>query len=107
MLLTGLSDFDLGAFRQSRSKKAPSRFQRGLGPLMSEFEAERGWRIATRISSNSFGRSSCRRRFRRSGGGASGYSLGDFGDGFEKYLVAFITLVLLSFAVWRFFRNRS
>ncbi|MFY9784394.1 MAG: hypothetical protein WA445_01795 [Pseudolabrys sp.] len=32
---------------------------------------------------------------------------GDFGDGFEKYLVAFITLVLLSFAVWRFFRNRS
>jgi hypothetical protein len=28
---------------------------------------------------------------------------GDFGDGFEKYLVALITLVLLSFAVWRFF----
>ncbi|MGB7772501.1 MAG: hypothetical protein WBL43_11780 [Pseudolabrys sp.] len=32
---------------------------------------------------------------------------GDFGDGFEKYLVAFITLVLLSFAMWRFFLNRS
>jgi hypothetical protein len=106
MLLTGLSDFDLGAFRQSRSKKAPSRFQRGLGPLMSEFEAERGWRIATRISSNSFGRP-CRRRFRRSGGSQVVIPYGDFGDGFEKYLVAFITLVLLSFAVWRFFRNRS
>ncbi|MGA7184475.1 MAG: hypothetical protein WBY67_14445 [Pseudolabrys sp.] len=74
---------------------------------MSEFEAERGWRIATRISSNSFGRSSCRRRFRRSGGAQVVIPYGDFGDGFEKYLVAFITLVLLNFAMWRFFRNRS
>jgi len=32
---------------------------------------------------------------------------GDFGDGFEKYLIAVISFVLLCFAVWRFFRNRS
>jgi hypothetical protein len=32
---------------------------------------------------------------------------GDFGDGFEKYLVAGIAFVLLCVAVWRFFRNRS
>jgi len=32
---------------------------------------------------------------------------GDFGDGFEKYLVAVIAFVLLCVAVWRFFRNRS
>ena len=32
---------------------------------------------------------------------------GDFGDGFEKYLIAVIAFVLLCFAVWRFFRNRS
>jgi hypothetical protein len=31
---------------------------------------------------------------------------GDFGDGFEKYLVAGIAFVLLCVAVWRFFRNR-
>jgi hypothetical protein len=32
---------------------------------------------------------------------------GDFGDGFEKYLVAGIAFVLLCVAVWRFFRNRD
>ncbi len=32
---------------------------------------------------------------------------GDFGDGFEKYLIVVISFVLLCFAVWRFFRNRS
>jgi len=32
---------------------------------------------------------------------------GDYGDGFEKYLVAVIAFVLLCVAVWRFFRNRS
>ena len=32
---------------------------------------------------------------------------GDLDGGFEKYLVAVITFVLLCFAVWRFFRNRS
>jgi len=32
---------------------------------------------------------------------------GDFGGGFEKYLVATITFVLLCFAVWQFFRNRK
>jgi hypothetical protein len=31
---------------------------------------------------------------------------GDFGDGFERYLVASIAFVLLCVAVWRFFRNR-
>jgi hypothetical protein len=31
---------------------------------------------------------------------------GDFGDSFEKYLVAGIAFVLLCVAVWRFFRNR-
>jgi hypothetical protein len=30
---------------------------------------------------------------------------GDFGDGFEKYLVASIAFVLLCVAVWRFFRK--
>ena len=32
---------------------------------------------------------------------------GDYGDGFEKYLVAGIAFVLLCVAVWRFFRNRD
>ena len=32
---------------------------------------------------------------------------GDFGDGFEKYLVAAIAFVLLCVAVLRFFRNRD
>jgi hypothetical protein len=32
---------------------------------------------------------------------------GDFGDGFETYLIAVITFVLLCFAIWRFYRNRS
>jgi len=32
---------------------------------------------------------------------------GDYGDGFEKYLVAGIAFVLLCVAVWRFFRNRE
>jgi hypothetical protein len=32
---------------------------------------------------------------------------GNFGDGFEKYLVATITFVLLCFAAWRFFRSRG
>jgi hypothetical protein len=31
---------------------------------------------------------------------------GNFENDFEKYLVAIITLVLLCFAVWRFFRDR-
>jgi hypothetical protein len=31
---------------------------------------------------------------------------GDFGEGFEKYLVASIAFVLLCIAVWRFYRNR-
>jgi len=32
---------------------------------------------------------------------------GGFGDGFEKYLVATITFVLLCFAVWQYFRDRK
>jgi hypothetical protein len=32
---------------------------------------------------------------------------GDFGDGFEKYLVATVSFVLLCFAAWRFFRSRG
>jgi len=32
---------------------------------------------------------------------------GDFGDGFEKYLVAGIAFVLLCVAVWRFIKNRD
>lgn len=32
---------------------------------------------------------------------------GDFGDGFEKYLVVVITFTLLCLAIWRFYRNRS
>ena len=31
---------------------------------------------------------------------------GDFNDGFEKYLVATITFLLLCFAVWQYFRDR-
>jgi hypothetical protein len=31
---------------------------------------------------------------------------GDFGDGFETYLVAIISFALLCFAVWRFYRGR-
>jgi hypothetical protein len=31
---------------------------------------------------------------------------GDFGNGFEKYLVAAVTLAVLVFAMWRYFRNR-
>ena len=32
---------------------------------------------------------------------------GNFDDGFEKYLFAAITLLLLCFAVWQYFRNRK
>ena len=32
---------------------------------------------------------------------------GNFDDGFEKYLVAAITFLLLCFAVWQYFRDRK
>ena len=32
---------------------------------------------------------------------------GNFDDGFEKYLVAAITFLLLCFAIWQYFRDRS
>jgi len=32
---------------------------------------------------------------------------GNFDDGFEKYLVAAITFLLLCFAVWQYFRERK
>jgi hypothetical protein len=32
---------------------------------------------------------------------------GNFDDGFEKYLVAGVTFLLLCFAVWQYFRDRK
>jgi hypothetical protein len=32
---------------------------------------------------------------------------GNFDDGFEKYLVAVITFLLLCFAIWQYFRDRK